>query len=94
MFDAVLVMVNRYIKFAKYIPPFKNWKAENIADVLVKKVFTKYNKLVFFVNNFSLLFISKFWLYLYFYLSIRLEYNIVFHPQTNVQTENQNQILK
>ena len=65
-----------------------------MADVLVEKVFTKYNKLLFVVSNHGLLFMSKFWSYLYYYLSIQLEYNTAFHSQTDKQTERQNQTLE
>ena len=86
--DAVLVMMDRYTKFAKYITARKNREAENIIDVLVEEVFTKYDKPVFFVSNHGSLFTSK------FYLSIWLGYSIAFHPQTNRQMKYQNQTLE
>ena len=94
MFDTVLVVVDRYIKFARYILAHKDWEAENMANILVKGIFTKYDKLISFVNNHGSLFTSKFWSYLYYYLSIQLGYNTAFHPQTNRQMECQNQILE
>ena len=94
IFDTVLVMKNGYIKFTKYIPACKDWEGENIADILVKKIFIKYGKPVSFMNNCNSLFTSKFWSYLCYYLSIRLEYSIVFYPQTNRQIEYQNQTLE
>ena len=60
IFNIDLIIVDRYIKFAKYIPACKDWKVKKIANVLVEKVFTKYSKLVFFKNNYNLLFMSKF----------------------------------
>ena len=60
MFDIVLVIVDKYIKFAKYISAHKDWKAEDIINILVKKVFTKYGKPVFFISNCGMLFILKF----------------------------------
>ena len=46
------------------------------------------------MSNCGLLFISKFWSHLCYYLSIRLKYSIVFRSQTNEQTEHQNQTLE
>ena len=79
MLDAVLIVLIEYSKFAKYIHFCKDWKAEDMANVLVKVVFTKYDKSIFFVSNHSLLFTSKFCFYLYYYLSIQLGYSTVFH---------------
>ena len=70
MFDIVLIVVDRYIKFAKYIPACKDWKAEDIANVLIKEIFIKYNNPVFFVSNCDSLFMSKFWLHLCYYVNI------------------------
>ena len=70
VFDAVLVVIDRYTKFAKYIPACKDWEAENMVDILIEEVFIKYGKSVFFVSNCGLLFISKFWSHLCYYLSI------------------------
>ena len=70
VFDVVLVVVDEYTKFARYIPACKDWKAEDMVNVLVKEVLTKYNKSVFFADNCNLLFTSKFWSHLCYYLSI------------------------
>ena len=94
VFDAVLVVVDRYTKFARYIPARKDWEAEDMADVLVEEVFTKYGKPVSFVSDRGSLFTSKFWSHLCYYLSIRLGYSTAFHPQTDGQTERQNQTLE
>ena len=87
-------MVNRYAKVAKYIPACKNWEAEDMADNLVKNIFTKYGKPVSFVSNCGLLFTLKFQLHLYYYLSIQLGYSTTFHLQTDRQMKYQNQTLE
>ena len=46
------------------------------------------------VTNRRLLFISKFWLLLYYFLSIKQKLSIAFYPQINSQTERQNSIIK
>lgn len=60
VFNIVLVIVNRYIKFERYIPTCKDQKTKNMANILIKKVFIKYNKFVSFVNNCNLFFTLNF----------------------------------
>ena len=42
----------------------------------------------------ELLFTSKFWLLLYYFLGIKQRLLTTFHPQTNGQTERQNSIME
>ena len=94
MFDAVLVVVDRYTKFTRYIPTCKDWEVEDMANILVKEVFIKYGKPISFVRNCDLFLISKFWSHLCYYLSIQLKYSTTFYSQTDRETECQNQILE
>ena len=94
VFDAILVVVNRYTKFARYIPSCEDWKAKMLRDALVKEVWSKCDLLVSLITDQSSLFISKYWLQFCYHLKIQLRYNTAFHPQTDGQTEHQNQTLE
>lgn len=93
-FDAILVIVNRYIKYSTYIPVRKDWDAKKLADVIVEEVFSKFGIPVFLVSDQGSLFTLKYYLNFCYYLWVRLNYSTAFYPQTNGQTERQNQTLE
>ena len=90
VFDSILVVVDCYTKLARYIPPRKDWNAENLADSMVEEVFTKFGKPVSIVSDRGSLFTSLYWSHLNYYLGVKLGYSTAFHPQTDGQTERQN----
>ena len=94
IYDNILMIVNRFTKYAIYISIRKNWKIKNLANALTNNVFKYFDMFVLIVNDKKLLFISHFWFAFYYHFSMTLQYNIVFHFQTNEQTKRQNQILK
>ena len=94
VFDSILVVIDRYTKFSLYILSRKDWDAENLANALVEKIFTKYGKPFSFVSDLGSLFTLNFWSALCYYLGICLGYSTAFHHQTDWQTERQNQTLK
>ena len=94
VFDAILIVVDRYIKFAKYIPSCKDWKAKRLEDTLVKKVWLKCGLPVSLTTDRGSLFTSKYWSQFCYHFKIRLGYNTAFHPQTDGQIEHQNQTLE
>jgi hypothetical protein len=87
VYDFVLMIINRYIKFSLYISSKKTWNVENLTNALIDKIFIKFEKFVFIVINREFFFIFKFWSSLCYHLWIRLRYNIVYYSQTNEQIE-------
>jgi hypothetical protein len=83
VYDSILMIINRYIKFSLYISSKKTWNVENLTIALIDEMFIKFEKFVFIVTNRDSFFIFKFWFSLCYYLWIRLRYNIVYHSQTN-----------
>jgi hypothetical protein len=94
VYDSMLMMIDRYIKFSLYISSKKTWNAENLTNALIDEIFIKFEKLVFIVTNRNSLFIFKFRLSLCYHLWIRLRYNIVYHSQIDEQIEKQNQTFE
>jgi hypothetical protein len=94
VYDSMLMMIDRYIKFNLYISSKKTWNAENLTNALIDEIFIKFEKFVFIVTNRDFLFIFKFWSSLCYHLWIRLRYNIVYHSQINEQIERQNQTFE
>ena len=80
IFDAILVIVDRYTKYARYIAARKDWTAENLADALVEEVFTRFGMPVSLVTDRGSLITSNFWSNFCYHLRVRLNYSTAFHP--------------
>ena len=93
-FDAILIIVNKYIKMAKYISAKMNWKIENLTNVFHQKVFSNYKMSDNIVMNKNILFIFHFWSVFCYHFLIKHHYNTAFYSQTNDQTKHQNSTLK
>jgi hypothetical protein len=59
-FDAILVIIDRYTKYARYISARMNWTIENLVDFLIKEVFIRFEMLVFLIIDRETLFISNY----------------------------------
>jgi hypothetical protein len=86
-YDSILIVIDRYTKYAKYIRARKNWTAMQLTDVLVKKLFTKLKISVFIIIDRESLFIVNYWFVFYYHFKSALRYNTAFHSQTNEQTK-------
>lgn len=91
---SILVVIDRYTKLAKYIPAKKTWTAEDLADAMVDVVFTQFGRPKSIVSDRGSLFTSNFWSAFCYHLWVRLGYSTAYHPQTDGQTERQNQTLE
>ena len=72
----------------------KGLEVTDLADILVENVFSAFGKLVLLTSDQESLFTSNYWFHLCYYLSVQLNYLTAFYPQTNSQTERQNQTLE
>jgi hypothetical protein len=93
-YDSILIVIDRYTKYARYIRARKNWTAVQLTDVLVKELFTKLEISVFIITDRESLFIVNYWFVFCYHFKSALRYSTAFHSQTDEQTERQNQILK
>ena len=51
VYNSILVIVDQYTKYAKYIQARKDWKAMDLTNVLVKDVFSAFGKLVLLTSD-------------------------------------------
>jgi transposase InsO family protein len=93
-YDSILVVVDRYTKMARYIPVLKTIDAPTLADVFVSKILRHYGVPQSIVTDRGTVFTAKFWASICFYLKVRRRLSTAFHPQTDGQTERQNQTLE
>jgi hypothetical protein len=92
--DAVLVIVNRYSKMSLYIPAEKTWRAEDLADAFIERVIARFGVPKGVVTNRGPQYISKMWGEVCAAIKLKRRLSTAFHPQTDGQTERQNQTLE
>ncbi len=66
VYDAILMIVDGYIKMAWYISISKTLIAMQLADIFFKKIVCCYRALKEIVSNRSLIFTSSYWLEVYY----------------------------
>ena len=94
VYDACLVIIDKYIKMIVYIAINKTIDASKLIDVFWKRVvfkFETFNEIIFDRDS---IFTSFFWSKMCYYAKVKRKLNTAFHSQTNEQTERQNQTLE
>ena len=94
VYDAILVVIDRFTKYARYVPCRKTMTAEQLATVLVDDVFMDFGLPDGIVSDRGSVFTSGYWSNICFILRIKRKLSTAFHPQTDGQTERQNQTLE
>ena len=94
VYDSILVVINRFTKMARYIAIRKSMDTAELADIYINIIFKDFGCPKGITTDKGSLFTNKFWGTLMWYLQIRRRLNIAFYPQTDSQTEVQNQILE
>ena len=94
VYDSILVIVDRYTKISKYILYKKTTSAEDLADLFLKNWFKDQGLPANIISDRGSVFTSKFWSALCYHLRIRRGLSTAFYPQTDGQTERQNQVIE
>jgi hypothetical protein len=92
--DCIMVVVDRYTKVARYIPCRKTLDAPELARLFVSYWFKDQGLPQSIVSDRGSVFTSKFWSELCFRLQVKRRLSTAFHPQTDGQTERQNQSIE
>lgn len=90
-YNAILVVVCRFSKYALYIPTTKNLTADGLATLLFYHVFRHFGLPGGIVSDRGSLFTSHFWRTLCHLMGVKRRLSTAWHPQTDGQTERQNQ---
>lgn len=93
-YDTILVVVDRLTKFAYFLPFLKTATAEQLAQLLVERVFSNHGTPEEIISDRDKLFLSNFWKTTMLLLQIKNKMSTSFHPQTDGQTERTNQTLE
>lgn len=92
--DSILVIVDRYTKMSLYIAVKKTITAEELATSFLRRVASVFGIPKGIVSDRGSVFTSKFWSSLCYHFKIKRRLSTAFHPQTDGQTERQNQTLE
>jgi len=94
LFDGIMVVVDRFTKFGKFIPYRETFKVEDIAQVFIKWVVALHGMPQELVTDRGSVFTSNFWMALMRQFQVKHKLSTSFHPQTDGQTERLNQTLE
>lgn len=94
IYDSILVIVDRFTKMAHYVPCRKDMDAEGLGEVFLREVVRLHGVPKSIVSDRGPILTAKFWSTLCYYLGIRRGLSTAFHPQTDGQTERQNQTME
>jgi transposase InsO family protein len=94
VYDSILVIVDRFTKMAIYIPCNKTCTAEELADIFYEEIICKYGVPQGIVSDRGSVFTSAYWSSFCYATHTRRKLSTAYHPQTDGQTERQNQTLE
>jgi hypothetical protein len=92
--NAILVLVDRFTKYSHYIATTAKLTAAGLAEILFRDIFALYGVPDGIVSDRGSLFTSNFWQSFCYLLKIQRKLSTAYHPQTDGQTERQNQVLE
>jgi hypothetical protein len=92
--DMIMVVVDRLTKYAYMIPTTETIDARQMANLLLRYVFTNHGTPTKITSDRDKLFTSNMWQSLADQLGIEHRLSTAYHPQTNGQTERVNQTLE
>ena len=93
-YNAIWIMMNHFTKMTHYVSVCKTIDAFTLIRLFVQEIICLHKLLNLIVSDQETMFIFKFWFFFCFYLNIQRRLSIVFHSQTDEQTEQQNQTMK
>ena len=93
-YDSILVIVDQLTKMVYYELVKVTINAPGLAEVIINVVVRHHGLPNSIVTDRGLLFTSKFWSLLCYFLGIKQRLSTAFHPQTDSQTERQSSTIE
>ena len=93
-YDSILVIVDWLIKMVHYEPVKVTINAPGLVKVIIDVVVWHHGLPDLIVTNRASLFTSKFWSLLCYFLGVKRWLSTPFYPQTDGQTERQNNTME
>jgi hypothetical protein len=92
--NTILVIVDRFTKYAHFVPMKHPFTAPQVARVFIDSVVKLHGMPKSIVSDRGSIFTSIFWRQLFQKLGTKLKFTTAYHPQTDGQTERVNQSLE
>ena len=93
-YDAIMVVVDRLTKMSHYIPARADWDGKDLAYVWIREIVRLHGVPKRIISDRGPLMNAKHWETFNHYLNARRVLTSAYHPQTDGQTERQNQTLE
>ena len=93
-YDSILVIVNQLTKMVHYKPVKITLNTPGVAEIIIDVVVRHHRLLHSIVTDKSSFFTSKFWSLLRYFSGMKRRLSISFYPQTDSQTERQNNTME
>ncbi|MBW0509059.1 hypothetical protein O181_048774 [Austropuccinia psidii MF-1] len=93
-FDSGLVIVGRFSKMAVFIPTMSSITSLDLAHLFIKNIFSNHGLPSSIFSDRGSLFVSSFWPNLCQQLKISSDLSTAYHPETDGQTERENNVLE
>ncbi|RVW38680.1 Transposon Tf2-12 polyprotein [Vitis vinifera] len=92
--DSIIVVVDRFSKYATFIAAPTDYTAEETARLFLKHVVKYWGLPKYIISDRDPRFTGKFWTELFKLMGSELHFSTSFHPQTDGQTERVNVLLE
>ena len=92
-FDAILVVIDRFSKYARYIPCHSTWNSEKLANAFVREIWCHFGLPKAITSDRDPRMASQMWKDIHKQLGIRLRMSTAHHPQTDGLSERAIQTL-
>lgn len=92
--DTIFVIVDRYSKYAHFLPLSHPFNAVQVARTFMENVYKLHGLPQSIVSDRDKVFLSLFWKELLKGLKTELKFSSAYHPQTDEQTERVNKCLE
>src|SRR4030081_3287502 len=93
-YNCILVIIDRLMKMAYFIPTTINVTAPEVARLFMDNIYRLHGMPESIVSDRDITFTSKFWRTLFELLGTKLTFSTAFHLQTDGQTECTNRTLE
>lgn len=94
IYDSILVIVDRLTKMAHYVPARANWDGTDLAQAWIREIIRLHGVPIRIISDRGPLMNSAHWKTFLHYLNSKRVLTSAYHPQTDGQTERQNQTLE
>jgi transposase InsO family protein len=92
--DVILVVVDRFTKYAHFIPLSHPYTMKQVADLFQENIARLHGQPSVIVSDRDRVFTSGLWQNLFKAMGVKLHLSSAYHPQTDGQTERVNQCLE